>query len=125
VPPVRLLLDASTGNFFRLDVDPEWYVPPRAPAARLSGKAAERIAAAALGSRDLAPFLGAGAALGKVAAAELYIVRPNDWLGEPPPEVGGASVAWVVPFTLAADPARSLHRVFLDAATGRLLGGLP
>ena len=57
-----------------------------AGAARLSRKAAERIAAAALASRDLVPHLGAGAAVGKVAAAELFVVRPNDWLGAAPGE---------------------------------------
>jgi hypothetical protein len=125
-PPVRLLLDASTGNLFRVDVDPEWFTPPKLPAARLSRKAAERVAAAALGARDLAAAFGAGSRLGKVTTAELFVVRPNDWPAVPG---GGATaparIAWVVPFSLAGDASGPVHRLFVDAASGRILGGLP
>jgi len=124
--PVRLLFDASTGNLFRFDVDAEWIDPPAVPRARISRQAAERVARAALGSRDLTREFGAGAALGKVAAAELFVARPNEWLGFL--EAGSsrqARVAWVVPFSLAAAPAAVTHRLFVDAATGRILGGLP
>jgi hypothetical protein len=125
-PPVRLLLDASTGNVYRFDADAEWFVPPKLPSAHLSRRAAERVAAVVLGSRDLSEALGAGARLGKVAPAELFVVRPNGWLGSPGAENGGqASVAWVVPFSLAADASRPVHRLFVDAGTGRILGGLP
>jgi hypothetical protein len=122
---VRLLLDASTGNLFRFEADPEWFSPPRMPAAHLTRKAAERVAAAALRTRDLTAALGPRAVLGKVGTAEPFIVRANDWLeapgGEPPAE---ARVAWAVPFSLAGDSSRASHRVFVDAATGRLLGGM-
>lgn len=125
-PTVRLLLDASTGNFFRFDADPDWFAPPKAPKARLSRKAAERVAAAALAARDLSPALGAGAAPGKTGAAELFIVRPNDWLASPGEAAAArARVAWVVPFSLKGEPGRLVHRLFVDAATGKLLGGLP
>jgi hypothetical protein len=30
-----------------------------------------------------------------------------------------------VPFSLAGEASAAAHRVFIDAATGRLLGGLP
>ena len=123
-PPVRLLLDASTGNLFRFDAEPAWLAPLRLPAAHLSRRAAERVAAATLRSRDLAPVFGAGAALGKVAAAELFVVQPNGWLAAPGAAAEpDARVAWVVPFSLAGGGAP--HRLFVDAATGRLLGGLP
>jgi hypothetical protein len=122
-PPVRLLLDASTGNLFRFDAEPAWLAPPRLSAAHLSRRAAERVAAAALRSRDLAIVLGAGAALGKVAAAELFVVQPNGWLGAPGEVIEpDARIAWVVPFSLAGGGAG--HRLFVDATTGRVLGGM-
>jgi hypothetical protein len=125
-PPVRLLLEASNGGFFRFDADPEWFAPPQVPAAHLSRKAAVRIAAAALGARELASGLGGGARPGTFGAAELFVVRPNDWLGQPGAEPAAqARVAWVVPFSLAGAPAVTAHRLFVDAATGRILGGIP
>ena len=124
-PPVRLLLDASSGNLFRFDADPEWFTPPKFPAAHLSRKAAERVAAAALAARDLAAALGAGARFGKVVAAELFVVRPNGWLAIPGGQAAAqARVAWVVTFSLAGDATGAAHRLFVDAASGRILGGL-
>lgn len=125
-PPVRLLLDASTGEVFRFDLDPEWLSPPAPPTARISRQAAERIAAVALSSRDLAPFFGEGARPGKVAAAELFYVRPNDWLGFHEPAVQpGTRVAWVVPFVMEGEASRGTHSLYVDAATGHVLGGAP
>ena len=35
-----------------------------------------------------------------------------------------ARVAWVVPFRVDGGAAAGLHSLFVDAATGRVLGGL-
>lgn len=126
-PPVRLLLDASTGRLHQLDVDPEWQDSPASSLPRISRAAAERVAATWLRRRDLAPTLGAGAVFGSTAAAELFTVSPNDWLG-----LGAADSAarlrpaWVVPFRLAgATPQGPAHALFIDAESGRVLGGAP
>lgn len=122
--PVRLLLDASTGNLYRVEADPEWFMPPKLPSAHLSRRAAERVAAVALGRYDLSQALGGGARLGKVGSADMFVVRPNDWPGIPGTAGGPARVAWVVPFSLAGDASGAVHRLFVDAGTGRILGGL-
>lgn len=122
-PPVRLLLNATTGGFFRLDIDPDWFSPPEPPRVRISQKAAGRIATVVLRGRDLAAAFGPGAALGKIAGAELFTVHPNGNLGSVP---GGpeprARVAWVVPFRVDGGDAPGLHYLFVDAAAGRILG---
>lgn len=124
-PPIRLLLNASTGKLFRVDVDPEWLDPPPPPRSRISRQAAERIAAVSLRARDLATTFGAGAVLGKIGPAELFTVRPNDWLGYSADDPDARSrLAWVVPFRLAGGDAPGPHSLFVDAATGRVLGGL-
>lgn len=124
-PPVRLLLNASTGSLFRMDLDPDWLDPPAPPRVRISGKAAERIAAAVLGNHDLAPAFGSGAVVGKVAAAEMYTVHPNDWLGLfSETAAARARVAWVVPFRVNGGLRTGLHSLFVDAGTGLPLGGL-
>jgi hypothetical protein len=123
-PPVRLLLNATTGDFFRFDVAADWLDPPAAPRIPISRKAAERIATVVLRSRDLAAAFGAGAAFEKVAAAELFIVQPNEWLGFFTERAETrARAAWVVPFRLGGGIG-GLQRLFVDAATGRILGGL-
>ncbi len=124
-PPIRLLLNASTGELFRLEIDPDWLDPAEAPRVRISRQAAERIATVFLRRNNLASAFGAGANLGKVAAAEMFSVRPNDWLGFFTEAVASrARVAWVVPFRVDGGVA-GLHQLFVDAATGRILGGLP
>jgi hypothetical protein len=123
-PPVRLLLNASTGDFFRVDIEPDWLDPIRPPRAMISRKAAERIAAVVLRSRDLSAAFGPGAVLAGIAAAELFTVRPNDWLaaGEEP-ATARSRIAWVVPFRVGG--AAGLNSLFVDAGTGRIIGGLP
>lgn len=123
-PPVRILLNASTGDFFRFDVDADWLDPLGPPRIGISRKSAERIATVVLRGRDLVPAFGAGAVFEKVAAAEMYIVHPNDWLGFFKDSADArARAAWVVPFRVGGGVA-GLHRLFVDAATGRILGGL-
>lgn len=124
-PPVRLLIDASSGKLFRLDIEPEWPESLPVPQAQISRKAAERIATVSLQARDLTAVFGPGAFFETVTGAELFYVQQNDWLGfrEADP-AGRARVAWVVPFRIKGaavgdgDPA-----IFVDAATGRVLGG--
>jgi hypothetical protein len=122
-PPVRLLLNATTGNLFRLDIDPDWLDPAAAPRVRISRKAAQRIATVVLRRHDLAPAFGTSAVFGAVAAAEVYTVHPNDWLGMYTGNAG-ARAAWVVPFRVDGGDAPGLHSLFVDAATGLVLGGL-
>lgn len=125
-PPVRLLLNATTGSLFRLDIDPDWIDPAAPPRARISRQSAERIAKVVLAGRDLAGVFGAGTGLGKVAAAELFVVRPNGWEGFGADDPDARSrLAWVVPFRLDGGDAPGTHSLFVDAATGRVLGGLP
>ena len=123
-PPVQLLLNATTGGFFRLDIDPDWLAPPDPPRVRISRKASERIATVVLRGRDLAPAFGPGAVLGKVAAAETFTVHPNENFGVFTGNAEArARVAWVVPFRVDGGDFAGLHNLFVDAATGRILGG--
>jgi len=126
-PPVRLLINATTGSLFRLDIDTDWLDPPASPRSRISRKAAERITTVVLRGHDLAPVFGTGAVLGSVGVAEMFMVHPNDWLdlfkdlGE-----ARARAAWVVPFRVDGSGASAgLHSLFVDIATGLVLGGLP
>ena len=124
-PPVRLLLDASTGRLFRLDMDSDWLQPGAGPRARISRQAAGRIAALLLRQRDLSGAFGEGARFGKIGEPELFLVRPNAWLGfhaEDP--AARVRVAWVVPFTLAGEAAGRQHSLFVDASGGHALGGI-
>jgi len=124
-PPVRVLLNASTGTFFRLEIDPDWLDAAAPPRLTISRKAAERIVSLVVGRRIRDEGFGDGAVLGKIAAAELFTVRPNDWMGFfAESESARARAAWVVPFTVAGGNAPGLHRLFVDAGTGRILGGL-
>jgi hypothetical protein len=119
-----LLLNATTSGFFRLDIDPDWFAPPAPPRVRISRKAAERIATVVLRRRDLVAAFGSGAVFGKVAAAEMFTVHPNDGLGLFTENTEArARVAWVVPFRVDGGDAAGLHNLFVDAATGRILGG--
>ncbi len=125
VPPVRLLLNATTGSLFRLDIDPDWLDPVALPRTRISRQSAERIANVVLAGRDLAGLYGAGTVFGKTAAAELFMVHPNGWQGFGADEPDArARLAWVVPFRLNGGSAPGMHSLFVDAATGRVIGGL-
>jgi hypothetical protein len=123
VPPVRMLLDASTGRVFRFEQDPEWPTPVAPPRSMISRGAAARIAAVVLDARDLSATFGPGAARGPLGVPELFVVQPNGWLGVEPVEPG-ARAAWVVPFRLAGEAQGVQHQLFVDAATGRVIGGL-
>lgn len=124
-PPVRLLLNATTGSLFRLDIDPCWLDPVESPRVRISRKAAERIATVVLRGHDLTPVFGRDAVFKSVASAELFTVRGNDWLGFfTGHDDAPARVAWVVPFQVDGSAAAGLHSLFVDAATGLVLGGL-
>lgn len=123
-PPVRMLLNASTGGLFRLDIDPDWIDPVVQPHTLISRKAAERIVAVVLRSRDPALAFGPGAVVGKVSVAEMYTVHPNDWLGLfTDGDNQRARVAWVVPFRVDGGDSPGLHSLFIDAASGVVLGG--
>lgn len=124
--PVRLFLNATTGELFRLDIDAEWIDPANPARVLISRKAAERVATVVLRGRNLAPVFGSGASIGKVAAAEMFTVHPNGWLGFFAEYAEArARVAWVVPFRVDGGDTSGLHHLFVDAATGRIIGGLP
>jgi hypothetical protein len=124
-PPIRLIFDALTGHLFRVDVDAEWYEPPPPAKGLLSKRAAERIAALALGGNRLAGEFGAGAAASRLAAGELYFVRGNGWLGFGAEESSARMrTAWAVAFDVASSRERGPHTLFVDARTGRVLGGM-
>jgi hypothetical protein len=124
-PPIRLLFDASTGRLYRFDMDPEWLDPAWPPRPRISRPAAERVAEVLLRQLDLTAVLGAGAALGSTGTAELFTVRPNAWLGFDEADAPASlRPAWVVPFRLAgATPESPAHGLYVDAESGRPLGG--
>lgn len=124
-PPVRLLFNASAGSLFRLMIDPGWLEPAARLPARISQKAAERIVAVVLRGREPMGFFGPRAVLGKIAAAELFMVHPNGWLGiQSEDSTAQLRVAWVVPFYVEGGDAPGVHRLFVDAATGRVIGGI-
>lgn len=123
-PPVRLLLNATTGSLFRLDTDPEGLDATAPPRARISRRAAERIASVVMRARDLDPVFGRGAVFIKVGAAELFFIRPNGWLGIHLTETAeNRLVAWVVPVQIGGGAIPGTHNLFVDAASGRVLGG--
>lgn len=124
-PPVRLLLNATTASLFRFEIEPDWIDPAEPPRVRVSRKAAERIAGVILRSHDFAPAFGADTVLGSLAPAELFTVHANDRLGFFRDSTAArARVAWVVPFRLAGASGVGLHAIFIDAATGLVLGGM-
>jgi len=124
-PPVRLLFNASTGSLFRLGIDADCLDPEAPPRATISHKEAEKIAASALRASDLESVLGKGTTVRTIAAGEMYRVRPNGWLGfyTGDPQAR-ARVAWVVPFRTDGGDTPGTHSLFIDAATGRIIGGL-
>ena len=93
------------------------------PKAVISGAAASRIAGLYLRTQDLDKALGRGASVSSVMAAELFFVRPNTWLGGEVPAGGVARPAWVVPFLSTGRGEDSPHLLFVDAVTGRTIGG--
>jgi hypothetical protein len=122
-PLVRMLVDASTGRLYRFELAADYLGAGALPEAVISGAAAARIAGLYLQTQDLDRALGRGASISSVLAADLYFVRPNSWLGGEVPAGGVARPAWVVPFLSAGRSEESPHLLFVDAATGRAIGG--
>lgn len=126
-PPVRLLLEAVTGALFRVDEEPGWRLAPEPePGRLLSARAAERIALVVLRSRRAASALGAaeGAAV-RILGTEPFYVRPNGWLGSRTEDDAGLRLAQVVAFRVEGAAPPGPHSLYVDAQTGRVLGGEP
>ncbi len=123
-PLVRMLVNASTGRLYRFELAVD-YLDARYPSrAMISAAAAEKIAAVSLRSIDLEPHLGGWEKVSTILSADLYFVRPNNWLGAAPPAGGRARAAWVIPFRTGEVDREAAHLIFVDAATGKLLGGI-
>lgn len=122
-PLVRMLVDASTGSLYRFELAADYLGVGALPEAVISGAAASRIAALYLQTQDLDRALGRGASVSSVLAADLYFVRPNSWLGGGVPAGGVARPAWVVPFLSTGRSEESPHLLFVDAVTGKAIGG--
>lgn len=123
-PLVRMLVNATTGRLYRFELAVD-YLDARYPSGKIiSAAAAEKIAGLALRSIDLAPHLGRREDVSGLLSADLYFVRPNNWLGAERQETGRARVAWVVPFRTGEVDQETAHLVFIDATTGKLLGGI-
>lgn len=124
--PVRLLLDAMTAELYRFDVDPDWIDPLPVPKSRITRQAAERIATVSLKGSDLTAALGPGVRFEQVVGADLYFVRPNEWLGGGTDDAAARPrVSWIVAFTVAGTQQAGPHSLFVDAASGRVIGGMP
>lgn len=124
-PLVRILVDASTARFYRYELASDYLDAGAMPRAIISGSAASRLAALYLQTIDLGSFLGRGAAVGNVLAPDLYYVRPNSGFGGQSPGGGVARAAWIVPFQTDGDWYEVPHLLFIDAITGRTIGGVP
>lgn len=122
-PLVRMLLDASTGRLYRFELAADYLGVGSLPKAVISGAAAARIAGLYLQTQDLESALGRDASVSSVLAADLYFVRPNSWLGGEVPAGGVARPAWVVPFLSAGASEENPHLLFVDAVTGKAIGG--
>jgi hypothetical protein len=123
-PLARMLVNATTGRLYRFELAVD-YLDARYPSRKMiSAAAAEKIAGLTLRLIDLKPHLGRREAVSGLLPADLYFVRPNNWLGADQQEGGRARVAWVVPFRTGEVDQETVHLVFIDAATGKLLGGI-
>jgi len=126
-PVVRLALDASTGNLYRVEADADWFDPAPPERGRVSAKLARRIAEVALRPPGLEAAFGAGAIARRIDVEGLSFVRPNGWPADPGPEDPDAPrrYAWMVTFQVAGTASPGQGTVYVDAATGRVLGGVP
>jgi hypothetical protein len=123
-PLARMLVNASTGRLYRFELAVD-YLDARYPSTTMiSASAAAKIADITLRSIDLEPHLGRREAVSDWLTADLYFVRPNRWLGASVQDGGGVRAAWVVPFRAGGGDREAAHLVFIDAATGKLLGGI-
>ncbi len=124
-PLIKILVDASSGRFYRYELAADYLDAGAMPRSIISGSAASRLAALYLQTIDLGDFLGRGAAIGNVLAPDLYYLRPNRGFGGNVPEGGVARPAWVVPFQTDGDWYEVPHLLFIDAVTGKTIGGVP
>lgn len=123
-PLVRILVDASTGNFYRWELAADHLGAPTLPPAHIGSSAAGRIAALFLGKAGQSGPLGGREVTG-VTVTDIFIVRPNEWLGAAVPPGGEARAAWLVQFRTADQaPAEPPMVLFVDAVTGKVIGGL-
>jgi hypothetical protein len=123
-PLARMLVNATTGRLYRFELAVD-YLDARYPDRKMiSAAAAEKIAGLTLRSVDLEAHLGGGGKVSAILSPDLYFVRPNSWLGADLRPDGKARAAWVVPFRTGEGDTGTAHLLFIDAASGRLLGGI-
>jgi hypothetical protein len=123
-PLAKVLVDASTGRLYRFEMAADFLGAGAMPDSIISGASAARLASLYLRGRALENSLGRGTVVSRVLAPEFYFVRPNTWLeGKVPPE-GVARVAWVVPFQTGGEADATPHLLFVDALTGKSIGGV-
>jgi hypothetical protein len=123
-PLVRMLVDASTGQLYRFELAADYLDLGPVPATIIGGAASAKLAALALVGESAVRQLGGQQVVGELFPTDLFYVRPNDWLGAVIPAGGRARLAWVVPFRTARNREGAPHLVFIDALTGRTLGGV-
>jgi hypothetical protein len=123
-PMVRMLVDASTGRLYRYELAADYLDLGPVPKSIIGGGASAKIASVVLGRRSIGPYLDGARIEGEIFPTDLYYVRPNDWLGGSLPRGGKARLAWVLPFRTALNRNGSPHLIFIDALTGKTLGGV-
>jgi hypothetical protein len=123
-PLVRMLVDASTGELYRFELAADYLDLGPVPSTIIGGAASAKLAALALVERSAVRQLGGQQVVGELFPTDLYYVRPNDWLGGIIPAGGRARLAWVVPFRTSRSREGTPHLIFIDALTGRILGGV-
>ncbi len=123
-PLVRILVNASTGSLYRYELAADHLGAGAMPSAKIGSLSAGRIASLFL-QQALAEGRLQGEIAGEIAVADLYYLRPNGWLEAEVPAGGEARAAWVIQFTTTADGAGAPPSLlFVDALTGRILGGI-
>lgn len=123
-PMVRILVDASTGELYRFELAADYLDLGPVPVTIIGGAASAKLASLALVKRSAVRQLGGRQVVGELFPTDLYYVRPNDWLGAVIPAGGKARLAWVVPFRTARSGQAAPHLIFVDALTGKTLGGV-
>jgi hypothetical protein len=123
-PLAKMLLDASTGRLYRFEMAADFLGVGAMPDSVISGASAARLAALYLQRRALENSLGRGTAVSRVLAPTLYFVRPNTWLEGEAPSGGVARAAWVVPFQTGGEADATPHLLFVDALSGKSIGGI-
>jgi len=123
-PLVRMLVDASTGRLYRFELAADYLGLGAMKENIIGGAAAARIAGIVLGGKNVARHLDGGKVEGELFPTDLYYVRPNDWLGSSIPAGGRARLGWVIPFRTARNREGTPHLLFVDAVTGKILGGV-